>query len=91
MGVMCWPVTRACQSRDDLMALTSGTRLGSYVLQAPIGAGGMSEVYRARDTTLRRDVAVKTLHERFARDHDRLARFMREAQTLAALGWRRRT
>jgi len=71
--------------RDDLMALTAGTRLGSYVIQAPLGAGGMGEVYRARDTTLRRDVAVKILHERFARDHDRLARFTREAQTLAAL------
>jgi len=55
------------------------------VILSPLGAGGMGEVYRARDTTLRRDVAVKILHERFARDHDRLARFTREAQTLAAL------
>jgi Tol biopolymer transport system component len=67
------------------MALTSGTRLGSYEIAAPIGAGGMGEVYRARDTRLNRDVALKVLPELFAADPDRLARFRREAQVLASL------
>jgi len=67
------------------MPLTPGTRLGPYDVVSPIGAGGMGEVYRARDTRLHRDVAVKVLPELFARDPDRLARFEREAQTLAAL------
>jgi serine/threonine-protein kinase len=67
------------------MALTSGTRLGSYEIIAPIGAGGMGEVYRARDTRLNRDVAIKVLPEEFAADADRLARFSREAQVLASL------
>jgi Tol biopolymer transport system component len=67
------------------MSLTSGTRLGPYEIVAPIGAGGMGEVYRARDTKLNRDVAIKVLPEIFASDPDRLARFTREAQTLAAL------
>src|SRR6478736_1510787 len=67
------------------MALTTGTRLGPYAIVAPIGAGGMGEVYRAHDTRLNRDVALKILPEAFASDPDRLARFTREAQTLAAL------
>ena len=67
------------------MSLATGTRLGSYEVVAPIGAGGMGEVYRARDTRLHRDVAIKVLPELFAADPDRLARFEREAQTLAAL------
>jgi len=67
------------------MPLTSGTRLGPYEIVAPIGAGGMGEVYRARDTKLDRDVALKILPESFAHDPDRLARFEREAKTLAAL------
>ncbi|MBA3297172.1 MAG: serine/threonine protein kinase, partial [Acidobacteria bacterium] len=67
------------------MSLTTGTRLGPYEIIAPIGAGGMGEVYRARDTKLNRDVAIKILPELFAADHDRLLRFEREAQTLAAL------
>jgi serine/threonine-protein kinase len=62
-----------------------GTRLGSYEVIAAIGAGGMGEVYRARDTRLNRDVALKILPDAFAADPDRLARFTREAQTLAAL------
>jgi serine/threonine protein kinase len=65
--------------------LSAGTTLGSYQIVAPIGAGGMGEVYRARDTKLNRDVALKILPETFASDPDRLARFTREAQTLAAL------
>jgi serine/threonine protein kinase len=67
------------------MTLTSGTRLGPYEIVAPLGAGGMGEVYRARDTRLNRDVAIKVLPEIFAQDAERLARFTREAQTLAAL------
>jgi len=67
------------------MALSAGTRLGPYEVQSAIGAGGMGEVYRARDTKLRRDVAIKTLPEAFAADPDRIARFQREAELLAAL------
>ena len=67
------------------MGLTSGTRLGPYEIVAPIGAGGMGEVYRARDSRLGRDVAVKVLPEAFARDAERLSRFQREAKVLASL------
>ena len=67
------------------MALSAGTRLGAYEIVALIGAGGMGEVYRARDTRLNRDVALKVLPELFAADPDRLARFKREAQLLASL------
>ena len=62
-----------------------GSALGGYHIIAALGAGGMGEVYRARDTKLNRDVAIKVLPETFALDPDRLARFTREAQTLAAL------
>ena len=67
------------------MTLQSGTRLGPYEVLSPLGAGGMGEVYRARDTRLDRDVAIKVLPEAFAADADRLARFEREAKTLASL------
>jgi serine/threonine-protein kinase len=67
------------------MALSSGTRLGAYEIVSLLGAGGMGEVYRARDTKLNRDVALKILPAEFALDVDRLARFKREAQVLAAL------
>jgi len=67
------------------VALTPGTRLGVYEVKAQIGVGGMGEVYRARDSRLQRDVAIKVLPEAFAQDADRLARFEREARTLAAL------
>src|SRR5262245_23553977 len=67
------------------MALAQGTRLESYEVVAMLGAGGMGEVYRARDKRLNRDVALKILPELFASDPDRLARFTREAQMLAAL------
>ena len=67
------------------MTLTAGARLGSYEIQAQLGAGGMGEVYRARDTKLDRDVAIKVLPESFAKDAERLARFTREAKTLASL------
>ncbi|HTM00583.1 MAG TPA: protein kinase [Candidatus Omnitrophota bacterium] len=67
------------------MALAPGTRLAAYEIMAPLGAGGMGEVYRARDTRLHREVAIKALPTEFARDPQRLARFRREAQTLAGL------
>ena len=67
------------------MSLSPGTRLGAYDVLAVIGAGGMGEVYRARDSSLQRDVALKVLPDAFVLDPDRLARFKREAQVLAAL------
>jgi Tol biopolymer transport system component len=67
------------------VALTLGTRLGVYDITAPIGEGGMGQVFRARDRKLNRDVALKVLPDSFASDPDRLARFAREAQTLASL------
>lgn len=67
------------------MTLTPGTRLGTYDIVAPLGAGGMGEVYRARDTRLGREVAIKVLPEAVASQPDRLARFEREAKTVAAL------
>src|SRR5512145_78595 len=67
------------------MPLAAGTRLGPYEILAPLGAGGMGEVFRARDPRLGRDVAIKALPAAFARDPERLARFEREAQTLASL------
>jgi serine/threonine-protein kinase len=65
--------------------MTPGTRVGGYQIVALIGAGGMGEVYRARDTKLKRDVALKVLHEAFAGDPGRMARFQREAEVLASL------
>jgi serine/threonine protein kinase/Tol biopolymer transport system component len=67
------------------MALSPGTRVGPYELVAPIGSGAMGDVYRARDTRLNRDVAIKVLPPVFARDPDRLARFEREARAVAAI------
>jgi Tol biopolymer transport system component len=67
------------------MTLAAGTRLDSFEIVAPLGAGGMGEVYRARDTTLKRDVAIKVLPEYWSRDPERLHRFEQEAQAAAAL------
>ncbi len=67
------------------MTIVAGTRLGSYEVVAQIGAGGMGEVYRARDTKLERDVAIKVLPTNFVNDPERLSRFEREARMLAAL------
>jgi Tol biopolymer transport system component len=67
------------------MPLTSGTKLGPYVIQSAIGAGGMGEVYRARDTRLNRDVAIKILPASFSADPDRLQRFAQESRAAAAL------
>ena len=67
------------------MQLVPNTRVGSYEVVGLLGVGGMGEVYRARDTRLNRDVALKILPESFALDPDRIARFTREAQVLASL------
>ena len=67
------------------MSIKPGTRIGSYEVTSPLGAGGMGVVYRARDLQLQRDVALKLLPDRFADNADRMARFQREAQVLAAL------
>jgi hypothetical protein len=66
-------------------ALAPGTTLGHYVVQSLIGAGGMGEVYRARDSSLKCDVAIKVLPASYTRDHDRLRRFQLEAESAAAL------
>src|SRR6185295_877504 len=67
------------------MPLTNGTRIGTYLITAPLGAGGMGEVYRARDTRLGREVAIKVLPDAVAANPDRLARFEREARAVAGL------
>jgi serine/threonine-protein kinase len=70
---------------SEVMALTVGTKLGSHEITALLGKGGMGEVYRARDTKLKREVAIKILPDEFSRDGDRLSRFQREAEVLASL------
>src|SRR5262245_64172512 len=67
------------------MRLSTGVRIGPYEIVSALGAGGMGEVYRATDTNLGRDVAIKVLPDAFAQDPDRVARFEREAKTLATL------
>ena len=67
------------------MALAPGTRLGAYEIVSALGAGGMGEVYRATDSRLKRPVAIKVLPDSFAGDPERLARFQREAELLAAM------
>jgi serine/threonine protein kinase len=67
------------------MTLTAGSRVGPYEIQSALGAGGMGEVYRARDRRLNRDVAIKILPDTFVNDPDRLARFEREAQVAEAV------
>src|SRR5881628_2114088 len=71
-------------SRQD-MTLSPGARFGPYEILAPLGAGGMGEVYRAKDTKLGREVAIKVLPESVSADPERLARFEREARALASL------
>jgi eukaryotic-like serine/threonine-protein kinase len=72
-------------THNTILALISGTRLGVYEVTGTLGEGGMGQVFRARDTKLARDVAIKALPAAFAHDADRLARFQREARTLASL------
>src|SRR5205807_9665975 len=71
--------------RETGPMIAAGAQLGPYQIAAPLGAGGMGEVYRARDVRLGREVAVKVLPERLARDADALARFEREARAVATL------
>jgi serine/threonine protein kinase len=78
-------VPRGRSRRIAAMALTRGTRFGPYQVSEQIGAGGMGEVYRATDISLGWEVAIKVLPEAFAHDEGRLARFEREARTLASL------
>src|SRR5262245_40409412 len=70
---------------SDAMPLSPGTRLGAYEIKSALGAGGMGDVYCARDTKLNRDVAIKVMRDLFAADPERLGRFGREAQLLASL------
>jgi eukaryotic-like serine/threonine-protein kinase len=70
------------------MPLTAGSRLGPYEIEEMLGAGGMGEVYRARDTRLNRSVAIKILPSLLALDPDRVSRFSREARELRTLGYR---
>src|SRR5215471_14648445 len=67
------------------VTIVAGKKLGYYDILGPLGSGGMGQVWHARDTKLGRDVALKVLHDLFAQDTDRLARFRREAQVLASL------
>src|SRR5262245_33235691 len=70
---------------EPQMGLASGSEFGAYEILSPLGAGGMGEVYRARDKKLKREVAIKVLPDQFSRDPDRVSRFQREAEALAAL------
>ena len=82
-------LVRGIETTDGLelrtMPLEAGTKLGTYIIQAAIGTGGMGEIYRAKDTKLGREVAIKVLHEALRQDAERLARFEREARVLASL------
>ena len=79
------PVGRPLSEEELLLRLGPGVRVGTYEIIGVLGAGGMGEVYRARDTKLKRDVAIKALPEEFSRNPDRIARFQREAEVLASL------
>src|SRR5207302_2423282 len=73
------------RSRENRMTIASGTKLGRYEIRSQLGAGGMGEVYRARDEKLKRDVAIKVLPAALSQDEDRLRRFEQEAQAAGAL------
>ena len=80
-----WCTRRRIRTPRQRHGLAAGTKLGPYVVQSLIGAGGMGEVYRARDASLKRDVAIKVLPASLSRDPDRLRRFQLEAEAAAAL------
>src|SRR5262245_19950257 len=82
---LSWQRRRRIWRRGLPMTFATGSRLGPYEIRFALGAGGMGEVYRARDTTLNRDVAIKVLLPLVASDPERVARLGREAQILAAL------
>ena len=84
-GRRCRQYAGPYDPRGVTVSLTSGNRLGPYEIVAPLGAGGMGEVYRAVDTRLKRQVAIKVLPASVAADPERLARFQREAEVLASL------
>ena len=84
-GNVRWQNLVALRMTDEPMPLVAGASLGPYRILALLGAGGMGEVYRATDTRLKRDVAIKVLPDGFATDPERLARFQREAELLATL------
>src|SRR3989441_7636332 len=67
------------------MTLKTGTKLGTYEIVGPLGVGGMGEVYRAKDSKLKREIAIKVLPEAFSQDAERISRFQREAEVLASL------
>src|SRR6516165_2832963 len=73
------------RTQESPLSIDVGTRLGNHEITALLGKGGMGEVYRARDTRLKREVAIKILPDEFARDSDRVSRFQREAEVLASL------
>src|SRR6266581_2857613 len=81
----CDITTLLISGSERTMALTAGTRIGPYEVTSQLGEGGMGVVFRARDTKLQRDVALKLLPDHFASDPDRLSRFQREAQLLASV------
>src|SRR5262252_1905358 len=81
-GPPSWTSSRGCA---EAMTLTAGTRLGPYEIVSPLGAGGMGEVYRAKDPRLGREVALKVLPAAIAQDADRLRRFEAEARAASAL------
>jgi serine/threonine protein kinase len=78
-------VTVLQDKRELYLSINVGAQLGSYEITSLLGKGGMGEVYRARDTKLKREVAIKILPEEFSRDADRVSRFQREAEVLASL------
>ena len=77
--------TQQALASQNAMTFQVGTNVGRYEIVSLLGAGGMGEVYRARDLTLKRDVAIKVLPETFSKDAERLSRFRREAEVLASL------
>src|SRR5260370_18925122 len=77
--------TRTTYNWRTRMRFSAGTKLGTYEIIAPLGAGGMGEVYRPRDLELKREIAIKVLPEAFVAEPDRVARFQREAEILATL------
>src|SRR5512143_116646 len=79
------PLKRPCRAALRLTFLAAGTRLGPYEILTPVGRGGMGEVFRARDTRLGREVAIKVLPPKFTADSDRLLRFRHEALAVAGL------
>ena len=76
---------RFSYNRATLMPIAIGQQLGSYEITGLLGKGGVGEVYRAKDTKLKREVAIKVLPDAFSRDPDRVSRFQREAEVLASL------